>query len=254
MNHFVVVCLSVFLIPLSFGQDDVPKEMPPISLITSQPAGEPLTTHELSDSVDYKVYNQMGELVDSGSGRFVITNGYEPGTYLVRHDSVTENFEIPEEPTIIIKESDGKEVQLYSQYLTLSIVVGVGLVSIALVFLLLTQKRNHKTKNILLSQIEQLKKEKIESPSTNQINATSETAVDRIKIEQELDKKLNESDWKIIETLLQNPTMSNAELADEVALSVEGTRSALKKLYRLFDIPKSRNMKLTLVLLIAKKS
>ena len=70
-------------------------------------------------------------------------------------------------------------------------------------------------------------------------------------LEKEIDAKLNESDWLIIQALYKNPAQSNKELADKVALSVEGTRSSLKKMYRLFEIADSRNKKLALVLTIS---
>jgi DNA-binding MarR family transcriptional regulator len=72
--------------------------------------------------------------------------------------------------------------------------------------------------------------------------------IDRVVIENYIEANLNESDWAIMKALYDNPAISNKVLADQISLSVEGAKSSLKKMYSLFEIPLSRNMKLALIL------
>ena len=74
-------------------------------------------------------------------------------------------------------------------------------------------------------------------------------ALKREKIESSISTKLNDSDWKILSQLLENPAITNREIAELVSLSFEGVRSSLKKMYRVFDIQKSgENQKISLII------
>ena len=79
--------------------------------------------------------------------------------------------------------------------------------------------------------------------------------LNRKKIELALGGRINDSDWRILTTLTANPTLANKELAAMVALSQEGVKSALKKLYRLFELEKSKeNQRLSMVIKAIKLS
>jgi hypothetical protein len=56
------------------------------------------------------------------------------------------------------------------------------------------------------------------------------------KIETHLAVTLNETDWRLLQEIVKNPNLSNKILAEQVVIGHEGVRSALKKLYRLFQI------------------
>ena len=68
------------------------------------------------------------------------------------------------------------------------------------------------------------------------------------KIESFIDAKLNESDQNILTTLYNDPVISNKELSEKVSLSYEGASSSLRKMYRLFDMKRTKNMKLALIM------
>jgi tetratricopeptide (TPR) repeat protein len=72
--------------------------------------------------------------------------------------------------------------------------------------------------------------------------------LDKEKIELVIDSTLNNSDWKILNALYKNPAISNKELAEIVSLSVEGTSSSLRKMYRLFNVKTARNQRIALVI------
>ncbi len=78
---------------------------------------------------------------------------------------------------------------------------------------------------------------------------------DRPKLKKDMilaaaDGNLNDSDWKILNALYESPGINNREISNKVALSIDGVRSSLRKMYRLFDIPKSqKNQRIALVVI-----
>jgi len=80
-------------------------------------------------------------------------------------------------------------------------------------------------------------------PDVSKEETWSKAAIEKI-----WEVKLNESDWKIIDTIKNDPMLNNQEIADNVTLSLEGVRSSLKKMYRLANLEKrSPNQKLNLI-------
>ena len=113
--------------------------------------------------------------------------------------------------------------------------------------------RKEAEKEALLKEIELLKVKTVVNMSST--NSTQEVELNKEKIESAVDTTLNESDWNILTTLYENPTISNKELADKVALSLEGASSSLRKMYRLFDLKKtSGNQRIALIVEVTKIS
>jgi DNA-binding CsgD family transcriptional regulator len=69
-----------------------------------------------------------------------------------------------------------------------------------------------------------------------------------------LRKKINETDWNVLNILYEDPVISNKELADKAYLSVDGIGSSLRRMYEYFDIPNSKYMKIVLLLKAIKLS
>jgi len=83
----------------------------------------------------------------------------------------------------------------------------------------------------------------VETPSLN-----------KKQIDNYLGVTLNQTDWNILSELFNNPALSNKELSDKVSMSIEGTRSSLGKMYRLFNVKTGRNQRFMLVMEAAKVS
>lgn len=103
-------------------------------------------------------------------------------------------------------------------------------------------------------QIAALKKEESSNESFENILEQKVVQMDKVLLEKHVQANLNESDWAIIQVIYENPAISNKVLAERITLSVEGTKSSLKKMYSLFEIPSSRNMKLALILKVINVS
>jgi len=65
---------------------------------------------------------------------------------------------------------------------------------------------------------------------------------------------LNETDWKVLNILLDDPAIANKNLAEKAFLSVAGVGSSLRRMYVSFDIGESKYMKITLLLEAVKLS
>ena len=101
----------------------------------------------------------------------------------------------------------------------------------------------------LLSEIDTLKKQKDQVRGID-----AHAALIKEKLENAIEKKLNETDWNVLNILLDDPVISNADLADKAFMSVDGIGSSLRRMYEYFDIPNSKYMKIVLLLKAIKIS
>jgi len=105
----------------------------------------------------------------------------------------------------------------------------------------------------LIAEITLLKSGK-ERRTVLDIKQQSVLELDKEKIQLSINKKLNDSYWKILNIVFINPVIVNKEIAEKVNLSVEGTSSSLRKMYRLFNLDNSKDKKLALVMEAARIS
>ena len=113
-----------------------------------------------------------------------------------------------------------------------------------------------KEKKLLLKQIELLKtKSIINKTIPSEMVGDRVLTIDRNKIEEKINGSLNETDWKILNKLYHNPTITNQMIAEKVYLSVDGVKYSLKKMYRIFDIGKlSENKRISLIVKVSEIS
>lgn len=103
--------------------------------------------------------------------------------------------------------------------------------------------KQRKLQASLLEEIETLK-----SSGTSASFHSNSFQLDRAKLEQACGKKLNETDWTVLNILVKNPVISNKELAQEAFLTVDGIGSSLKRMYSSFEIKDSKYKKISLLL------
>lgn len=69
------------------------------------------------------------------------------------------------------------------------------------------------------------------------------------KIDHAFNGALNDSDWRILSLLCENPSINNREISERISLSFDGVRSSLKKMYRIFNIQNTKeNQRIALVI------
>lgn len=231
LKTLILFFISLTIGLSSFGQNEPDQTLPPLEMLPTD--GEIKYIHSLPYESSYQIYDVKGMSYDSGYGQFIDYTEYEPGEYFVHYDGGIENFTRKGEVGI-------------SNAALLKIVIGAIIIILAiLLFFGFHLRRVSKERSKLIETIHDLNKS---IRTTETLVDSNQATLDKQKIEAKFPDKLNESDWKIIDQLSAHPSISNKDLADRVSLSVEGTRSALKKMYRIFEIPSSRNMRLTLVI------
>jgi tetratricopeptide (TPR) repeat protein len=150
-------------------------------------------------------------------------------------------------------ESEKEKAQLESKQLkkTYSIVIG-SIILIALIFFYFNRnlKRDRKKRAELLEEIKRLKNNEVNKLVVN----SNEFQLVREKIELFINRKLNDTDWNVLNILLKEPDISNKELAEKVFLSVDGIGSSLRRMYLYFDIKESKYKKISLLMEAIKAS
>jgi tetratricopeptide (TPR) repeat protein len=125
-------------------------------------------------------------------------------------------------------------------WLILSFIMVVG----SLVFYIAnTQKKNRLRRTELLGQIDELRA----SRGANLMVNASQSALNRTAIETFLGRALNETDWKVLTILSENPSITNAKIAEAAFLSIDGIGSSLRRMYEYFDIRETKYKKIALL-------
>jgi tetratricopeptide (TPR) repeat protein len=136
-----------------------------------------------------------------------------------------------------------RDRQSLSQLRTvLGLVVGFGAVLAMLVmFILKMRAAQEEKRQRLLDEIQNLK-----SSERNVAIPTFES-LNRDRIENSIGRPLNETDWNVLNLLLDAPTITNAKLAEKACLSVDGIGSSLRRMYGYFDIKETKYKKIALL-------
>jgi tetratricopeptide (TPR) repeat protein len=142
----------------------------------------------------------------------------------------------------------------YKQSSLRTILIGILILSILLILSLYYYSRRkiiqeEQKREELLNELKILKKK-----DGQVVGMDKNAALNKEKLEVAIDKKINETDWNVLNILLEDPTISNKELADKAYLSVDGIGSSLRRMYEYYDIPNSKYMKIALLLKAIKIS
>ncbi len=140
-----------------------------------------------------------------------------------------------------------------SQSNQLIVIVSIAFVVLLSLFLFFRRRNaeNKREKTSLLEEIETLKaNRKNDEPISDAVGFR----LDRIKIESAIGRKINETDWNVLNILLDDPVISNKDIAAKAFLSVDGIGSSLRRMYEFFEIKESKYKKISLLLEAVKIS
>jgi len=144
-----------------------------------------------------------------------------------------------------------KDLERNKKTSTIKIVVTISFAFILILGLLLFFRRKNKgnteERRKLLAEIEGFKQKGLSKLVTAH-GKSDNFILDKAKIEAGIGGKLNKTDWKILNIVYSDPVITNKIIAEKVLLSLEGTSSSLRKMYRLFELGDSKNKKLALVM------
>lgn len=128
-------------------------------------------------------------------------------------------------------------------------IYGIVLVSLILIFAIIFYAKsvinaNRKKRDELLFELEQLK----QKADANGNLVSQDFQLNKDKIEQAIQRKLNETDWMVLNLLLENPVISNKEIAAKAFMSVDGIGSSLRRMYEYFNTKESKYKKISLIM------
>ena len=124
------------------------------------------------------------------------------------------------------------------------------LISFILIYYRKTVLANRKKRKELLEEVSRLK-----TIGSAKIAASSNKfELNRDKIENFINQKLNETDWNVLNILLDNVVISNKEIAEKAFMSVDGIGSSLRRMYQYFEIKESKYKKISLLMEAIKYS
>ena len=121
----------------------------------------------------------------------------------------------------------------------------LGVAVFVFIIVILYQKHiNIEKRTSLLNEIDKLRAAK----SGAQLVNPADYKLSRSKIEKAIERRLNDTDWKVLQTIQSNPVISNAKIAESVYLSIDGIGSSLRRMYEYFGIQDSKYKKISLVM------
>lgn len=171
----------------------------------------------------------------------------EKNNFTIIREAIKKDFEIK-----LIENKEKIENLKKEQKLKLYLILSISLFLVIIVIIVFIKKtiNNNKIKIELLNEISNLK---IDSDKKFLIE-TNKFILNKDNIEKSIKRKLNDTDWKVLNTLLENPEITNKELAEKVFLSIDGLGSSLRRMYDYFDIKETKYKKIALISNAIKRS
>ena len=122
------------------------------------------------------------------------------------------------------------------------IITSMLLILLLVYFIFLNNKKNNKKRDALLEEIKSLKENKVST-----IVEPKDFELSKQKIDDHLKRVLNETDWKVLLILLDNPMVLNKEIAEKSNMSLDGISSSLRRMYDYFEVKDTKYKKISLI-------
>jgi tetratricopeptide (TPR) repeat protein len=165
-------------------------------------------------------------------------NSFEIARETIRNEYEAKLFEnkLQAEKDIIKTEV----IQLKRIYLTITFSL---LIILTIIYYNYSQnKKNKKRREELLNEIKFLKENNVAS----MIDSTK-LKLSKDRVDNHLNRVLNETDWNVLMILLDNPVATNKEIADRAFMSIDGIGSSLRRMYEYFEIKETKYKKVSLI-------
>lgn len=199
----------------------------------------------------YKCYKQKGNYVQAlqmleMQQLYLDSVAMEKNSIALARDVIKSDYQVK-----LIYAKLAAEKQQFRERLKRYAIIAVSILLLGALLLYIKRRISNDTamKEALLAEIARLKA--VEQPTSLQ---ASGFALNRGQIEASIGKKLNETDWEVLNILLLDPVCSNKDIAEQVYKSVDGIGSSLRRMYLTFDIKESKYMKISLLMEAMKRS
>ncbi len=218
---------------------------------------------DIDHSTKEKVYNLLYKCYKAQNKMDASLKMHE--LYLTHHDSlqmqkkkftaireaVKSEFEVKLHENKIENEKTATKNELkYLTRMQYTIIFFLAIFMILFIYVRHLIKRNKSNKNSLLKEIESLKNNE-KSKIVFQFNTFT---LNRLKIEESINRTLNETDWKLLNILLGNPEITNKKIAEKAFMSIDGIGSSLRRMYNYFSIKSTKYKKIALLKDVIKRS
>jgi tetratricopeptide (TPR) repeat protein len=194
----------------------------------------------------YKRSNQTNRALSMIEKHTVFKDSFqlEKNKILIIKETIKSEYEQKLKEKEAINEKENAIVKLtytYRIYFVISIII-----VLVILFVYAFRMKNKKTRaelDSLLAEINTLKrKEKLKL-----LVDASNFELSKEKIQISINRKLNKTDWSVLNVLLQNPEASNKEISEKVFLSIDGIGSSLRRMYQFFDLKQTKYKKVLLI-------
>ena len=168
----------------------------------------------------------------------------EKNKILIIKETIKSQYEQKIQQNKAISEKENAIVKLtytYRIYFVISIII-----VLVIIFVYAFRTKNIKTRkelDALLLEINMLKRKE----QLNILVDASNFELNKEKIHASINRKLNKTDWSVLNVLLQNPEASNKEISEKVFLSIDGIGSSLRRMYQFFDLKQTKYKKVLLI-------
>ena len=194
----------------------------------------------------YKKSNQTNRALSMIEKHTIFRDSFqlEKNKILIIKETIKSQYEQKLQQNKSINEKENAIVKLtytYRIYFVLSLTI-----LLIILFAYVFRMKNKKTRvelDSLLAEIDTLKrKEKL-----NLLVDASNFELSKEKIQTGINRKLNKTDWSVLNVLLNNPEASNKEISEKVFLSIDGIGSSLRRMYQFFDLKETKYKKVLLI-------
>ena len=194
----------------------------------------------------YKSNNQSGKALSMIEKHTVYKDSFqlEKNKILIVKETIKSEYENKLQESKAINEKESAIVSLtytYRIYFILSLTI-----LLVILFVYVLRVKNLKTRkelDSLLLEINTLKrKEKL-----NLLLDSSNFELNQERIQESINRKLNKTDWSVLNVLLNNPEARNKEISEKVFLSIDGIGSSLRRMYSFFKLKETKYKKVLLI-------
>jgi tetratricopeptide (TPR) repeat protein len=200
----------------------------------------------------YKSTNHLDEALSMIEKHTVFKDSFqlEKNKILIIKETIRSKYENKLKENKAINEKEiAKNEASQLRNIILIIILSVLTILIIISYNIFKNKKNKKRREELLNEIKLLKENRVKS-----ILQPNEFELSKEKINRFINRELNETDWSVLNVLLENPLSLNQEIAKKVFKSIDGVGSSLRRMYEYFDIKETKYKKVSLILTAIKIS
>mgnify|MGYP003774659191 FL=1 len=154
--------------------------------------------------------------------------------------------EVEHQIEVVSWESEQKQSRQEVQQLkvVLALVLGfVAVIGLLVTYIVNIKRRHNDRRDELMCEIEELHR----NSGHTLVLETPILELNRTLLDKALDRTLNDTDWNVLNILLNDPAMTNRSIAEKAHLSVDGIGSSLRRMYGYFEIKETKYKKMALL-------